>query len=147
MPNVINVPDAQSHYVSRLQLLIQRDRLGLPLAFDFRSLNGTTVNAQFIQYSDDKKLEDGDIIVLAGAAVFRFRPLSPPLLPFLSRKEQESSPPPEGTWALLVNGKNKDTIPLTRDEYFLSANEQGEVNLGSEKVPDSLLRIEAPPSL
>lgn len=135
--NMIDVPDAQSHNVSRLHLFVSRDHL----AVDARSLNGTTVNAQFLQYGYDRKLEDGDIIALAGAAVFQFRLVSPPLFPSPWHEERKSSSPAEGVWALLIDGKSRDAIPLTREEYFLSAGEQGAVTLGDKKDANSLLYI------
>jgi hypothetical protein len=44
----------------------------------------------------------------------------------------------------LIDGQNRDAIPLTRKEYFLSAGEQGAVNLGYEKRAKSLLYIKKP---
>ena len=139
--NKIDVPDAQSKNVSRLHLLVSRDLQGDPLVVDFRSLNGTTVNGEFLQYGDVRKLEEGDIVSLAGAAAFRFRRLTPPLFPFLPREELKFSALPEAAWALVIDGRSKDSIPLTGEEYFLSADRQECISLGPEKWPGSLLRI------
>nr|WP_281719845.1 FHA domain-containing protein [Nitrosomonas nitrosa] len=54
--------------VSRIHLLISENLS----AFDMRSLNGTTVNANSLPYMGPSKLKDGDLIVLAGIAPFQF---------------------------------------------------------------------------
>jgi hypothetical protein len=137
--NMIDVSDAHK-FVSRLHLFVSRDRLAL----DARSLNGTTVNAQFLQYGYDKRIEDGDTIVLAGTATFQFRSMAPPVLPFLQQDRPKYSPPPQGTWALLIDGKNGQTTALSKEEYFLSAGANGAASLDDAKQAGSLLYIKKP---
>jgi TIR domain-containing protein/FHA domain-containing protein len=139
--NTIDVTDPQ-RIVSRSHLTVYRDRR----AVDARSLNGTTVNARFLQYGTEWKLEDGDVIALAGAAAFEFRAIGPALLPWPRRSERTSSPPAAGTWALLIDGKSRQTIALTKDEYFLSADTQGAVHLNGEKDATPLLNMKKPTS-
>lgn len=78
--------------VSRRHLEIRREDC---LAIDFRSLNGTTINAEFIPYGTSRQLGEGDIIVLAGIAPFRF-----------STSRVEKAPPPSG-WGMLIDGRSR----------------------------------------
>jgi hypothetical protein len=136
--NKITVPDA--FQLSAVHLFISRDRF----AVDAGSRHGTTVNARFLRY---RRIEDGDIIALAGAAVFRFRALRPRLLPALWREELKSLPPTEGTWALLIDGKSRQTIALAKHEYSLSAGAEGAVtltNLTNDTNAERLLFIMRP---
>ncbi len=59
-------------FVSRLHMIIFRNFNAL----DLRSLNGTTINGEFLPYFEQRRLMDGDAIVLAGVAAFLFRPLT-----------------------------------------------------------------------
>lgn len=87
--------------VSRLHLLISHDLR----AVDSRSSNGTTVNASFLPYSFETELRDGDLIALAGVALFRFSVLKLPILTFFSPDPPKPSPPPAGAWGIWMADK------------------------------------------
>jgi pSer/pThr/pTyr-binding forkhead associated (FHA) protein len=112
--------------VSRLHLFVSRNLH----AIDWRSLNGTTVNASFLRYGFDTKLEDGDIVALASAAAFKFSVLNIPALPFSPRVEPEAVRPPSATaWGLLIDGRQKTFKYLTEESYFVSKGTKGELVL------------------
>lgn len=137
MGNIRYAVDVHSQVVSRLHFLIYRNRRAL----DTRSLNGTTVNAQLLPYGYEMELNDGDLIALAGAALFSFTPVEPPLFPFAQRREPRFPLPPTGTWAILIDGASKKIIPLIREEYFLDRQDGKSVTLSTTKDPKSVLRI------
>jgi hypothetical protein len=137
--NMLNVPDVQKA-ISRLQLFVSRDGVAL----DARSLNGTTINARYLQYGYERKLEDGDIVALAGTAAYQFHTIRPPLLPNPWREKPKALPPGQGTWALLIDGKHRQIIALTREEYFVSAGAEGPVNLSDQLDAKTLLYIKMP---
>jgi pSer/pThr/pTyr-binding forkhead associated (FHA) protein len=132
--NKINVPYDN---VSRLQLFVSRDRL----AQDARSLNGTTINARFLRYGTERELRDGDLIALAGVALFRFSVAQRSLIPFLKPSVPNPTPRPEAAWAILIDGASRSTVPLTDSNYFLARNEQGDISLSKSATGGSLLKI------
>jgi pSer/pThr/pTyr-binding forkhead associated (FHA) protein len=95
--------------VSRLHLLITRDLLAL----DVRSRNGTTINAGWLPYGFNTKLQSGDIIVLGGVAAMQFeRPqLSRWFGPIFGRASSGPLKPiaiPEANdWAILIDGSSR----------------------------------------
>lgn len=137
--NMLDVPDAQNA-ISRLQLFVSRGGVAL----DARSLNGTTINARYLQYGYERKLEDGDIVALAGTTAYQFHTVRPPLLPNPWREKPKSLPPEPGTWAFLIDGKYRQIIALTREEYFVSAGADGLVNLSDRMDAKTLLYIKMP---
>lgn len=137
--NMIDVPATQN-LVSRLQLFVSRDGLAL----DARSMHGTTINARLLQYGHEKKLGDDDVIALAGVAAYRFNTVKTPLFPSLWRDGPKSSPPAQETWALLIDGKNRQTIALTKEEYFVSAGADESVTLNDKTETGRLLYIRKP---
>jgi len=134
--NTITASDP-TNYISRMHVLVTRDRN----AFDMRSLNGTTVNADFLPYGDERKLQSSDIIALAGMASFQFQWLGYPFYQFW--QPDITDDPPSTGWLLFVDGLNQKAIPLTEQQYFLSLGNQGQVLLSQEKKSGTLLRIEA----
>jgi hypothetical protein len=102
--------------VSRLHLFISHNLR----AVDSRSMNGTTVNAGFLPYSFEAELHDGDLIVLAGVALFRFSVMKLPILAFFSAEPPKPSPLPAGAWGILIDGRQKTTTVLTESTYFVS---------------------------
>lgn len=113
------------------------------LANDLLSLNGTTVNAEFLPYGQAKTLQDGDIVVLAGIAPFRFSVL-PPEKYF-----------PGDAWGIFIDGGARKIQYLRGDkvfrsldksnnpiyEYYLSLNEENRFIVESKRTPDTLLTI------
>jgi pSer/pThr/pTyr-binding forkhead associated (FHA) protein/energy-coupling factor transporter ATP-binding protein EcfA2 len=102
--------------VSRLHLFVSRNLQ----AIDSRSTNGTTINASFLPYGFDKKLNNGDLIALAGVAAFRFSLLPGPTKPLS---------PPQGAWGVLIDGRKKTPSFLTEDSYFVGVGSKGELVL------------------
>jgi hypothetical protein len=123
--------------VSRLHLLVSKDRR----AWDMRSLNGTTINAWFLPYANRVNLKQGDLIALAGVALFRFSVAKRSLISFLQPSPPKSSPLAEGAWGMLLDGASRTTIPLTDSDYFLVRGERGNISLANSKIDRSLFRI------
>lgn len=132
--NTINIAD-KYNYVSRMHLLATQ---GLKI-YDNRSLNGTTVNAQFLPYGKQRELSSGDIVSLAGMAAIRFKSIE--FAPITVMRISDRAP--TKGWLLFVDGSNREVIPLTEQQYFLSLDDNGQVLLSQEKETGTLLRIEA----
>jgi pSer/pThr/pTyr-binding forkhead associated (FHA) protein len=128
--------------VSRLHLFISRNLR----AVDSRSQNGTTVNASFLPYSFERELHDGDLIALAGVALFRFSVLELPILTFFSPDLPKPSPPPAGAWGILIDGRQRTATVLTEDTYFVSEGNNGDLilnnteNAETERIKIRVLR-------
>jgi hypothetical protein len=137
-----NTIDLKPNLISRMHLWLvtrkQLDQSGsswLPniqhdiVAIDMRSLNGTTINAQFLPYGSFGKLNDDDIITLAGIAPFRFSQMRIPRLP-----------PPSG-WGILIDGASKTAHSLSGSRHILSLNAQGKLIVGNAETADSFLTV------
>jgi hypothetical protein len=137
-----NTVDLQPKVVSRMHLwLLRGKQLGqssnslLPsiswdiVATDMRSLDGTTINAQPLRYGDFRKLQDNDIIALAGVAPFRFS------------TTRTSHLAPSSGWGIVIDGKSKAVHNLTGDRHVLSLNGQHDIMLDNAKTEDSFLAI------
>jgi pSer/pThr/pTyr-binding forkhead associated (FHA) protein len=96
--------------VSRLHLLVSK-KWARAWAWDMRSLNGTTVNAQFLRYSWPVNLKQGDLIALAGVALFRFSDAKGSFIPFLQRSPPRPSTLAQGAWGILIDGATRTTTP------------------------------------
>jgi hypothetical protein len=82
------------------------------LAFDMRSLNGTTIDGRFLQYGDHQGIAHGDLITIAGIAPFRFSTIERSYFPFFRPPAPEYSSSPDVAWAILLDGGSRRTIPL-----------------------------------
>ena len=131
-----NIVDLRARNISRIHLLLSRDLS----AFDMRSLNGTTVNAQFLEYGSTRKLEDGDIVVLAGIAPLQFSKIG--YSPFQFWTPSIQTFPASSGWAMLIDGRSRVIKALIKDRYFLSLDKGNQYVLTEEKVDGVLLRIE-----
>ncbi|QIG52124.1 FHA domain-containing protein [Nordella sp. HKS 07] len=123
--------------VSRWHLVVSR---GLQ-AFDMRSLNGTTINGRFLQYGHDRSIVDGDLIAIAGYAVFRFSTIERSYFPFFRPPAPRYPSLPDGTWAILLDGGSGRTIPLVDGASYLGKDENGGISLASAEVSGSILKI------
>jgi Novel STAND NTPase 1/FHA domain len=101
--------------VSRLHMMIFRNSH----AIDLRSLYGTTVNGGFLPYGAQAELADGDIIVLAGVAVFEFHPLIYEPWQYFLRTPLADRVSPAG-WGLLIDSTRRRVFPLTKEEVFIT---------------------------
>jgi pSer/pThr/pTyr-binding forkhead associated (FHA) protein len=139
---ITNAVNVRPNVVSRIHLVISRGRQAL----DVRSLNGTTVNARFLQYSTVRELRDGDLIALAGVALFSFIAVEPPLLPFTQQSSKRSPAAlPKEAWAVLIDGGSRKTMPLVLKENFLGIDNNRVTKLTTIKESTSVLRIERKP--
>jgi len=120
--------------ISRVHLMIFRNFY----AMDIRSLFGTTVNSEFLQYGEPRQLEHGDIVVLAGAATFVFNPLTYRAWDFFWAKPI-SNKAQSGGWGLLIDGKRRLVFPLTQDEVFITPAGDGGVE--PRDRPDGAIAI------
>ncbi|MDF0495331.1 FHA domain-containing protein [Bradyrhizobium yuanmingense] len=127
----------ESTFVSRWHLVVSRDLL----AFDMRSLNGTTINGRFLKYSDPQDIADGDLITIAGFAPFRFSKIERSYFPFFRPPAPRYSPLSHGTWAILLDGRAGRAIPLVDGAYYLTKSENGGISLASAEVSGGMLRI------
>jgi hypothetical protein len=104
-------------------------------AIDVRTVNGTTVNAEFVPYGHSHYLKTGDIIVFAGVEAVRFSTteFSPLSLPS----------PSIGTWGILVDGRAKVYHHLDSHRYFLSLGEGNQILLESIQSEKAFFVAEA----
>jgi hypothetical protein len=107
--------EVRDQAISRMHLMIFRDFY----AIDVRSRYGTTVNGKFLQYGEQARLEDRDVIALAGVAAFVFHPLTYRAWQYFWHTPLSDDAPPTG-WGLLIDGKRRLVFPLTRDEVFIA---------------------------
>jgi hypothetical protein len=114
--HLIRQVELRAQPVSRIHMMIFRN----DYAIDMRSLYGTTVNGEFLPYGDQKQLTDGDVIVLAGAAGFRFHQLAYQPWQFFWDPPPSHDAQPAG-WGLLIDSKRRLVFPLTQDQEFIAA--------------------------
>ena len=101
---LLNDVSFSNNVVSRRHLAIYRDRV----AEDLRSLNGTTINGNFLRYGDLRPLSDGDIISLAHYRVLQFKVQRP-----------EPLDVPVDAWGILIDNPSKTYHYLRKNEYSL----------------------------
>lgn len=118
--HALNFP---TRVVSRIHLFLTKDLT----AFDMRSLNGTTVNARFLLYGEPQHVEDGDVFVLAGIGPLRFSTIVYSPLQFWT-PQPTTLDPPKG-WGLLLDGKTKTVLELTKLEHFVAVNQEDRLQL------------------
>ncbi len=111
--------------ISRMHLFISKKLT----AIDVRSLNGTTVNAEFLPYGSFEKLKDGDIITLAGIAPFQF-----------ANTPVDSKPPPSSV-GILIDGRSRTVHYLIANRHFLSVNKSQHLVVSDDPATHSLLSI------
>ena len=111
-------------FVSRLHLLITRDLLAL----DVRSRNGTTINAEWLPYGFNTKLQPRDIIVLGGVAPVQFEraQLSGWFGPIFGHASSGSlktiAVPEPNDWAILIDGPSRSFQYLQANPSFIGVD-------------------------
>lgn len=136
--NTVNFSD-RNHYISRMHFILTKDGK----AFDMRSLNGTTVNAEYLPYGAGIDISDGDLVVLAGMAVMQIHWLDYPFYQFWESKISNVS---ERTgWGLFIDGTNRQVIPLSEQRYFVHLDKNGKALISTDQPSQALLRIEHDP--
>jgi hypothetical protein len=129
-----------SEKISRIHLIILRDFT----AFDVRSTNGTTINAEFLPYAKPRTLEKGDVIVVAGIVPFQLEmPIYRLLLP---EPPPKAPPPPEGASGILIDGRGKAINYLRSRESFVSLDEQQRLIVEDVKTGTTLITIRIEPN-
>jgi FHA domain len=124
--------------VSRLHLIVSQDHM----ADDVRSLNGTTVNARFLRYSNQRQLRDGDVVTVAGMASFRYSTIEPWYNPLARPPAPVILALIERAWAIFIDGAKRTVTPLLDREYFLASNPTPAGLVLSNSASDqTLLRI------
>ena len=126
---VENDVDVPGQYISRRQLMIAHEWTEPDMAHertdsdiaherfkadDERSMNGTAVNAANLPYGSARDLSDGDIITLAGTAVFQLR-----------MRDATLPAPPTSAWAIFIDGQLKSYTYLTEPAYSVSLTSAG----------------------
>ena len=126
--------------ISRFHLTISRNAY----AVDMRSLFGTVINGTFLHYAELQQLREGDLIVLAGTAAFRYRPIDYQpwdyVRQFLDRSTAAAEPPAPG-WGLLIDGRMRRVMPLMDEESYVAVNRDGSIQLSATAVDNAVLII------
>jgi Novel STAND NTPase 1/FHA domain len=145
-PEFISDIPAESQYVSRFHLVMNRNRK----VTDVRSMNGTTINANYLPYGKEQATQDGDIMILAGVQLYRFTKIDRSYFFFLrSWFPIFQSPHPEApavsprTWGLLIDGSAKRLVSLTAERYWLEES-NGELKVGPTRTDTAILEIRHP---
>ena len=116
--------------ISRIHFLLNKELKGI----DMRSLNGTTVNRDFLSYGDTAELDDGDIIVLADIAPFQFHKISYTPYQFWDSAVPPGERPPAGAWGLFIDLDRKRVFYLTENKYYLIAPSENNMSLSRDQV-------------
>jgi hypothetical protein len=126
--------------VSRFHLTISKDAY----AVDMRSLYGTTINGEFLQYAHSRQLQGGDLIVLAGTAAFRYQPIEYEPWDFV-RQFFNGAPVTAGRsapgWGLLIDGRSRRVTSLLNHEAYVAVNRDGNVELSPVQTASSVLIV------
>lgn len=121
--------------ISRIHLRIDRNLN----AVDMRSLLGTTINGQPLVYGDSEKVKDGDIIVLAGIAPFRFQQIQYPWYqlwkPSFSKKKE-----PEA-WGMVIGDRARAIKYLSLDTYYLALTDNNAIQILESQQDDNPVKI------
>jgi pSer/pThr/pTyr-binding forkhead associated (FHA) protein len=114
-------------------MLIALDEEKRMYILDFRSKNGTTLNAQYVSYGREQELHEGDVIVLAGTTPFQIWPINYTEEEMrvqqqlqLNEKDKDQMKTPSG-WAVLINGTMKQYDYIDSDTCYLSRISTGEI--------------------
>lgn len=126
--------------VSRVHLLIDSNWL----ASDMRSLNGTSLNSQFMYYGHTMRLHDDDILVLAGIAVFQFESMRYYPLQFWEPSLGETGPP-TGAWGIVIDGSEKKFRYLTAKSTSVGVGADGGLTLGTGEGQKPVLSVDEDP--
>jgi tetratricopeptide (TPR) repeat protein len=124
-----NDVDVPGQYISRRLLMIAHEWTEPDMAHertdsdiaherfkadDERSMNGTAVNATNLPYGSARDLSDGDIITLAGTAVFQLR-----------MQDATVPAPATSAWAIFIDGQLKSYTYLTAPFYSVTLTSSG----------------------
>jgi TIR domain len=125
--------------VSRIHLSISREAD----VMDWRTVYGTTVNAEWLSYGASARLDPGDILVLSGLELLHYRPIEwrPwDVVPyFLGRSDVRNEAPLAG-WAVLLDGARRLAQPLIGDEHYVALH-GGRIELREEPTEDAVLAV------
>lgn len=124
-----NTLDFRNTVVSRFHLLLTKELI----AHDMRSLNGTTINANFLPYGRPKMVEDGDILVLAGIGPIRFSKIEYAPLQFW-KPQLPTVVPPSG-WGLLIDGASRAVHELSGAVHYVSIGTDGRLRVSDKSDP------------
>ncbi|HYE55711.1 MAG TPA: FHA domain-containing protein [Chitinophagaceae bacterium] len=101
----------QMSFVSRRHISINSNYV----IEDLQSLNGTTLNANLLEYGNAQTLQHNDIICLAGVLPLLFSKEPPPPLEV-----------PAGTWGVWINAEERSFTHLTGIYYSLTLKDVSE---------------------
>jgi KaiC/GvpD/RAD55 family RecA-like ATPase len=125
--------------VSRIHLSISRSGD----AMDWRSTYGTTVNAGWLPYGSSARLEPGDVVVLAGLELLKYRPIQWHfwhVVPHILGRLEFHDERPLAGWAALVDGSRRRVQALDRDEHYVILRDDG-IELSEQPTEDAVLAI------
>jgi len=134
--------EAVKHQVALPERRISRIHLGISssgVVTDWRSFYGTTVDAQWLPYGEEKQLEDGDILALSGLEVLRYREIVWHPWDYLRTVEFADEPPIEG-WAILIDGRRQAVRVIQSDAEFVTLRD-GMIGLSDQPSDDAILVV------
>jgi len=135
--------DLQKRRISRIHLGISKTNT----IADWRSLYGTTVNAEWLEYAHDLQPDDGAIVTLSGLEALQYRTIiwkrwhywrylwTRDLSPLAVPEE-----PLPGGWAMLIDGRHHKVVPILWDEAFVVFRNDG-IGLSNQPTSDALLAV------
>jgi hypothetical protein len=127
--------DLPERRISRIHLGISN----IGTITDWRSFYGTTVNAKWLRYGDSLHLYDGDILVLSGLEVLRYRTIEWQPSHYLRAPVLSDEPVPGG-WATLIDGQRRQVLSIPSDEVFVVAGGDG-VALSDHLTSEAVLAV------
>src|SRR5262249_38546201 len=137
--------DLPRQRISRLHLGISREGI----AYDWRSVYGSTVNGVWPPYGEERPLVAGDILVLSGLEVLQYRPVDSQWWHFLGylvgkpRVFPDEARPLPGL-AMLVDGERREVHPIFskgQERQFVTVRD-GRLGLSDEQTEDAVMAVQ-----
>jgi pSer/pThr/pTyr-binding forkhead associated (FHA) protein len=133
---------AVQHQVVLPEQRISRIHLGISnkgVVTDWRSFYGTTRNGEWLRYGDSRDLSDGDILVLSGLEVLKYRTIEWRPWHYLREPVLGEEGPAPG-WAVLVDGRHRTTVPIRSDQAFVTIRD-GAIDLSDQPTGDAVVAV------
>jgi hypothetical protein len=108
---------------------------------DLGTINGTSRNGRFVGDEDAgaQELSDGDVLVLANIAPFKFRGVDYAWSRLWAGSEADVSAIPQDSWALLIDGASRAVHYLVGDSYYVGLEGDRIVASGTRTAQSRLI--------
>lgn len=128
-----------SPLISPAHLVIDRKRRVL----DFGTENGSSRNGRFVGDEDPfgQELNDGDVLVLANIAPFKFRSVDQPWWQLWASPQPEPPTIPQDSWGLLIDGASRAVHYLVSDGYYVSLADGDRIVASETRTAESRLAL------